>query len=91
VQTIVAIKLPKGSDNKTLHNRLLATLTSMEECGQTKLTKAKEPKRCPKSGTRSIKRAFKHIKTTLQVVFAYPDYLKSLRVTQMLPAINLEQ
>ena len=30
--------------------------------------------------------------TTSQVVLAYPDYLKSLlRVTQMLPAIDLDQ
>ncbi len=34
---------------------LLATLTSMEECGQTKVTKGKEPKRCPNYETRSIK------------------------------------
>jgi hypothetical protein len=38
----------------------------------------KEPKKCPNSGTRSIKRAFSHIKTTLQVLLAYPDYFYSL-------------
>jgi hypothetical protein len=46
----------------------------MEECGQTKVTKAKEPKRCPNSGTRSIKRLFNHVKTASQVVLAYQDY-----------------
>ncbi len=55
---------------------MLATLTSMEECGQTKVTKAKEPMRCPNSGTRFIKRAFNHVKANLQVVLAYRDYLK---------------
>ncbi len=34
---------------------LLTTLTSMEECGQTKVTIGKEPKRCHNSGMRSIK------------------------------------
>ncbi len=55
---------------------LLATLTSMEECGQTKITKARGPKRFPKSGTRSIKRAFNHVKATWWVVLAYLDCLK---------------
>jgi hypothetical protein len=52
---------------------LLATLTSMEECGQTKVTKEKEQKKCPNSGTKSIKWAFNQVKTTSQVVLAYPD------------------
>jgi hypothetical protein len=66
----------------------------MEECGQTKVTKTKEPKRCPNSGTMSNKKAFNfnHVKTISQVVY-WPIWTikKSLRVTEMLPAINLEQ
>ncbi len=53
---------------------LLATLTSMEECGQTKVTKEKGPKKCPNSETRSIKRELSHVKTTSQVVLTNPDY-----------------
>jgi hypothetical protein len=54
---------------------LLATLTSIEECGQTNETKAKGTKEVSyNSGARSIKRAFNHGKATLQVVLAYPDY-----------------
>ncbi len=51
----------------------------MEECGQTKVTKQKIHKRCPNFGTRSIKRAFNHVKTTLLMVLAYPDYLKVIK------------
>jgi hypothetical protein len=50
----------------------------MEEFGQTKVTKEKEPKKDPNSGTRSIKEAFSHVKTTSQVVLAYPDYFYGL-------------
>ncbi len=54
---------------------LLATLTSMEECGQTNVTKVKGTKEVYyNSGTRSIKRAFNHVKATLCVVLAYQDY-----------------
>ena len=52
---------------------LLTTLTSMEKCGQTNVTKKKEPKKYPDSGTWSIKEAFNHVKTISQVVLAYPD------------------
>jgi hypothetical protein len=45
----------------------------MEKCGQTNVTKKKEPKKYPDSGTWSIKEAFNHVKTISQVVLAYPD------------------
>ncbi len=57
VQAIFAIQLPKGSDNKTFPQHgtklmwplgktewLFDTLTSMEECSQTKVTKTKGTK-----------------------------------------------
>ncbi len=56
---------------------LLAPHTSMEECGQTKVTKVKGTKEVSynyNSGMRSIKRAFNHVKATLWVVLAYLDY-----------------
>ncbi len=70
VQAILAIQVPK-TVNQLRHilsmvqyyrdlwvrqSDMLAPLTSLvEECGQSKLTKAKKPKRYPGIGTRSIK------------------------------------
>ena len=62
----------------------------MEECGQTKVTKRKEPKKCPNSGTRSIK-DHSITKTTSQWSWPIWTIKNTLRVAQMLPAINLEQ
>jgi hypothetical protein len=57
---------------------MLATLTSTEECGQTKVTKTKGTKDVPELWNEVYQRAFNHIKTTSQVVLAYPDFLKRL-------------
>jgi hypothetical protein len=64
----------------------------MEECGQTKVIKTKGTTEVSQLWNKVYQRAFNHVKTTSQVILAHPDYLKkSLRVTQMLPAIDLEQ
>ena len=70
VQAILTIKPPTGvkqlrrflgmvqyyRDLWSRQSDMLAPLTSLvEECGQSKLTKAKKPKRYPGIGTRSIK------------------------------------
>jgi hypothetical protein len=52
------------------HSHLIERVWS-DQCNQSKRTTL-----CPNTGTRSIEGAFKHIKATLQVVLAYPDYLK---------------
>jgi hypothetical protein len=70
---------------------MLAPLTSLvEECGQTKSTKAKGTKHIPWHWDEVYKRAFDHIKATIakEVVLVYPDYSKSLRFTLMPPANN---
>jgi hypothetical protein len=51
----------------------------------------KGTKEVPNSGTRSIKRAFSQVETTLQVAWPIQTIFMSLRVTQMLPTIGLEQ
>jgi hypothetical protein len=64
----------------------------MEEYGQTKVTKTKGTKEVHSLWNEVYQRAFNHVKTTSQVILAYSNYLKSLlRVTQMPPAIDLEQ
>jgi hypothetical protein len=60
------------------------------KCGQTKVTNLKEPL-CVQHLVKVYQRAFNNVKTPITRVLAYPDYSKSLRVTQTLPAISLEQ
>ncbi len=61
---------------------MLAPLTSLvEECGQTKTTKAKGTKNLPWHCWDEVhQRAFNHVKARIakDVVLAYPDYLKVL-------------
>ncbi len=65
---------------------LLATLTSLGECGKTKVTKEKEPKRCPNSRIRSIEEHSITQRLLWQMVLAYPDYSKVFEsYTRMLP------
>jgi hypothetical protein len=102
VQAILAIQLPTGvkqlrhflsrvqhyHDLWARRSEMLAPITSLVgECGQTKIKRAKETKKCPGIGTRSIKE-LSIIKATIakEVVLAYPDYSKCLRFTQTLQA-----
>jgi hypothetical protein len=67
---------------------MLAPLTSLVgECGQTKVTKAKEPQRYPGTGTRSIKELSITYRLPLQTKQSWPIWTNqmSLRFTQMLP------
>ncbi len=48
----------------------------IQQCGLTKATKAKEPKRCPNTGTRSIKEHSIMHRLLEQVVLAYRDCSK---------------
>jgi hypothetical protein len=108
VQEILAIQLPKGvkqlrqflgmaQDYRDLWARrseMLAPLTSLvEECSQTKVTKAKGTKKVPWHWDKVHQRAFDHVKATIakEVVLAYLEYSKSLRFTQLLLAKSLEQ
>ncbi len=108
MQEILAIQLPKGvkqlrqflgmaQDYRDLWARrseMLAPLTSLvEECSQTKVTKAKGTKKVPWHWDKVHQRAFDHVKATIakEVVLAYLEYSKSLRFTQLLLAKSLEQ
>jgi hypothetical protein len=62
---------------------MLAPLTSLvEECSQTKTTKAKGAKKVPWHWDEVHQRAFNHIKSTIakDVVLAYPDYSKVFKI-----------
>jgi hypothetical protein len=54
----------------------------VEECGQTKSTKAKGTKKVPWHWDEVHQRAFNHVKATIakDVVFAYPDYSKVFKI-----------
>jgi hypothetical protein len=62
---------------------MLSPLTSLvEECGQTKTTKAKGTKMVPWHWDEVNQRAFDHVKATIakDVVLAYPDYSKVFEI-----------
>ncbi len=97
VQAILAIKLPTGvrqlrhflgmvqyyRDLWARRSKMLAPVTSLvEECGQTKTTKAKGAKKVPWNWDEVHQRAFNHIKVTIakDVVLAYPDYSKVFEI-----------
>jgi hypothetical protein len=64
-------------------SKMLAPLTSLVgECGQTKVTRAKETKKAPWHWGEIHQRSFDHIKTTIarEVVLAYPDYSKVFEI-----------
>ncbi len=68
---------------------MLAPLTSLvEECSQSKVTKAKGTKKIPWHLDKVHQRALDHVKATIakEVVLALPDYSKVFRCTQMLPS-----
>ncbi len=97
VQAILAIKPPSGvrqlrhflgmvqyyRDLWARRSNMLAPLTSLvEECGQTKTTKAKGTKKVPWHWDEVHQRAFDHVKATIakDVVLAYPDYSKVFKI-----------
>ncbi len=97
MQTILTIKLPTGvrqlrhflgmvqyyRDLWERRSDMLAPLTSLvEECGQTKSTKAKGTKKVPWHWNEVHQRAFNHVKGTIakDVVLAYPDYSKVFEI-----------
>jgi hypothetical protein len=62
---------------------MLASLTSLvRECGQTKITKAKETKTVPWHWDEVHQRTFDHAKATIakEVVLAYPNYSKVFKI-----------
>ncbi len=62
---------------------MLAPLTSLVgECGQTKVTRAKETKKVPWNWDEVHQRASNHVKTTIarEVVLAYPDFSKVFEI-----------
>jgi hypothetical protein len=62
---------------------MLAPLTSLvEECGQTKISKAKGTKKAPWHWDEVYQRAFDHVKATIakDVVWAYPNYSKVFEI-----------
>jgi hypothetical protein len=64
-------------------SKILAPLTSLvEECGQTKVTRAKGTKKVPWHWDKVYQRAFDHVETTIakDVVMAYPDYSKVFKI-----------
>jgi hypothetical protein len=87
VQAILAIQPPKGvhflgmvqyyHDLWARRSNMLAPFTALVgECGQTKITKAKETKTVPWHWDEVHQRAFDHVKATIakDVVLAYPDF-----------------
>jgi hypothetical protein len=90
VQTIFAIQPPKGvkqlrhflgmvqyyRDLWVRRSKNVTPFTSLVgECGQTKVTKAKETNKIPWHWDKVHQRAFNHVKATIakEVVLAYPD------------------
>jgi hypothetical protein len=64
-------------------SKMLAPLTSLVgECGQTKVTRAKETKKVPWNWDEVHQRASNHVKTTIarEVVLAYPDFSKVFEI-----------
>ncbi len=97
VQAILAIKPPTGvkqlrhffgivqyyHDLWARQSKILSPLTSLvEECGQTKTTKAKGTKKIPWHWDEVHQRAFDRAKATIakDVVLAYPDYSKVFKI-----------
>jgi hypothetical protein len=97
VQAILAIEPPTGvkqlrhflgmvqyyRDLWARWSNMLAPLTLLvQECGQTKTTKAKRTKKVPWHWDEVHQRAFDHIKATIakDVVLAYPDYSKVFEI-----------
>ncbi len=91
VQAIFAIQSPKRvkqlrqflgmvqyyRDLWARRSDMLAPLTTLVgECGQTKITKAKETKKVPWHWDEVHQRAFNHVEATItrDIVLAYPDY-----------------
>jgi hypothetical protein len=71
---------------------MLAPLTSLVgECGQTKVTSAKETKKAPWHWDEVHQRAFNHVKATIarEVVLAYPDYSKVFEIYTGASSIQL--
>jgi hypothetical protein len=64
-------------------SNMLAPLTSLvEECGETKTTKAKGTKKVPWHWDEVHQKAFNHVKATIakDVALAYPDYFKVFKI-----------
>ncbi len=64
-------------------SKMLAPLTSLvEECGQTKVTRAKGTKKVPWHQDEVHQRVFNHVKATIarEVVLAYPYYSKVFKI-----------
>jgi hypothetical protein len=97
VQAILAIQLPKGvkqlrhflgmvqyyRDLWARRSKMLAPLTSLvEECGQTKVTKAKGTKKVPWHWDEVNQRAFDNVRATAakKLVLVYLDYLKAFKI-----------
>ncbi len=97
MQAILAIKAPTGvrqlrhfldtvqyyRDLWARWSDMLAPLTSLiEECCQTKSTKAKGTKKVPWHWDEVHQKAFNHVKTTIakDAVLAYPDYSKVFEI-----------
>jgi hypothetical protein len=62
---------------------MLAPPTSLAgECGQTKVTRAKETQKAPWHWDEVHQRAFDHVKATIarEVVLAYPDFSKVFEI-----------
>jgi hypothetical protein len=73
-------------------SNILTPLTSLvEECGQTKTTKAKGTKKVPWHWDEVHQRAFDHVKATIakDVVLAYPDYSKVFEIYTDAPSKQL--
>ncbi len=98
VQAILAIQLPKNvrelryflgmvqyyRDLWARWSKMLAPLTSLVgECGQTKVSRAKETKKVPWHWDEVHQRAFDHVKATIarEVVLAYPDFSKVFEIS----------
>jgi hypothetical protein len=97
VQAILAIQPPKNvkelrcflgivqyyCDLWARRSKMLAPLTSLVgECGQTKVSRAKETKKMPWHQDEVHQRAFDHVKATIarEVVLVYPDYSKVFEI-----------
>ncbi len=77
------VMLPYYHDLWARRSKMLAPLTSLvEECSQTKVTRAKGTKKVPWHWNEVHQRAFNHVKATIagEVVLAYPDYSKVFEI-----------